>query len=149
VSVAITRALGGLLEGVIECVHVFDGRPRGTSLALWLRFDGSRWLHVSASADGESLSIDDQEPGDVGYSMDELGQIEFRDNTQTKRFQRWVGQRCEAAWTVTFNPSPAIAGLRLQLGSGDALVILNWGDDLYVHAHYPAGSGPVETPVVR
>jgi hypothetical protein len=102
---------------------------------------------LSTAADGESLLIDEEEPRDDGYSMRELGQVEYRDNTQTNRFQRWVGQRCEAAWTATFDPGEVVAGLRLQLGDRDQLIIFNWGDDLYVQSQYPAGSIPVETPV--
>jgi hypothetical protein len=141
------QALGLELEGVVECVHVFDGRPRTSPLEVWLRFGKSRWLHLRCATDGESLSIDEQEPGDDSYSMGELGQIEYRDNTQTERYRRWVGQRCEAAWTATFDPGRAVAGLRLQLGNRDPLMIFNWGDDLYVRSQYPSGSIPVETPV--
>ena len=79
--------------------------------------------------------------------MGELGQIEYRDNTQTERYRRWVGQRCEAAWTTTFDPGRAVAGLRLQLGDRDPMIIFNWGDDLYVRSQYPTGSIPVETPI--
>lgn len=144
---SVGRALGSELERVFECVHVFDGRPGAGPLEIWLRFDTSRWLHLRCAADGESLSIDEQEPRDDGYSMGEDGHIEYRDSSQTERYRRWVGQRCEAAWLATFRPGLAVAGLRLRLGNRDPLIIFNWGDGLYVRSQYPAGSIPVETPV--
>ncbi len=139
--------LGSELERVVECVHVFDGRPGPSPLELWLRFGGSRWLHLRCAADGESLSIDEQEPEDNAYSMGQLGHIEYRDNTQTDRYRRWVGQRCEAAWTATLDPGRPVAGLRLQLANRDPLIIFNWGDDLYVRSHFPVGASAIETPV--
>jgi hypothetical protein len=143
----IGRAIGFELEHVIECVHVFDGRPDINPLELWLGFGKSRWLHLRAAADGESLSIDEEEPTDSGYSMGESGQIEYRNSTQTKRFQQWSGQRLDAAWTGVFEPGRPVAGLRLQLGNREPLVVFNGGDELYIRTQYPPATSLVETPV--
>ncbi len=70
--------------------------------------------------------------------MQESGKIILRDVSRTSVFQRALGRALQEAWSVQSSPTGEVIGIRFDFGQSITPCILNWGDELYIAAQYPA-----------
>jgi hypothetical protein len=144
------KAIGHALRKIIASVHLFGAEGLSDApLGLWFFFETLPVFRLTGAPDGWSLLIDGilPEPTDLGES----GEIILRDISHRSGFGKVIGQDLCSMWSVQSPPEGKIIGMRFDFGRPGKLLVLNWGDELYMAEQYPddARDGEIrEVPIM-
>jgi hypothetical protein len=117
--------------------HVFDGRVNRKPLRLLLTFDGDKALRLQVAGDGARMITDDG-PLDAPFDVDEYGQIDIADVTQSL-FPTLRG--IEVTDVEALERNGGRVGVKLNVAGGEAFHFwvdgdeIHWGDEAALDGH--------------
>lgn len=140
------------LNSIVANRHIFDGQVNGKPLRLLLNFDHGNALRLQVAANGEQIIVDDG-PLDVPFGMDEYGEMDVADVTQSL-FPAL--QDLEVAQVETLAVTGKRVGVKLSLPQGEAFHFwvdsdeLYWGDSKALANHdWMGGSVPTTSEHIQ
>lgn len=125
------------LNSICANRHIFDGQVNGKPLRLLLTFDSNRALRLQVAGDGERIIADDG-PLDAPFDMEEYGQTDIADVTQSL-FPTLRG--VEVADVEALARNGRQVGVKLNVAGGDPFHFwvdgdeLHWGDEVALGSH--------------
>lgn len=139
IEARVLEILGRRLTSAGALLHEYEGHLSTQMHDLWLGFEGKEPLRFSEASDGEHLLVDSDEPEEV--DMQESGRTRFVGLESDALFSPAMGLPLRRAWLV-LSPGPRdVIGVRLTFETCTMLV-LNWGDELYLGPNYPPDADP-------
>jgi hypothetical protein len=133
------------LKSITANRHVFEGQVNGKPLRLLLTFESDQALRLQVAGDGERMIADDG-PLDAPCDMDEYGQTDIADVTQSL-FLTLRGLEVTEVEELALNGRRV--GVRLNVAGGDPFHFwadgdeLHWGDEAALVSHdWSAGVAP-------
>jgi hypothetical protein len=128
---AIGRKLFNVFGSYYFKSHEFDETP----LSIWLYFESISPIRFLGDSNGWNISLDEKEPEPI--DMGEAGEICIRDLSQKPIFKSIIHQELKSVSTFDSPDEGNIIGFRLDFGVPGKLIILNWGDELYIGEKVP------------
>lgn len=140
------------LNSILANRHIFDGQVNGKPLRLLLNFDRGNALRLQIAANGEQIIVDDG-PLHAPFEMDEYGQVDIADLTQSL-FPTLQGLEVEQVETLAVKDNRV--GVKLSLPQGEAFHFwvdddeLHWGDRAALANHdWMDGSVPTTSESIQ
>ncbi len=117
---------------VFFCEGKFTGDPPNE---LWLEFEGGLQMRIIGCGDGETLDVDSalMRPN----NMCDDGELLVRDLSQMVVWRGVLKKRLESSAMIFQCDSESPTGMRLDFEDHQPVIILHWGDELYVDTDYP------------
>jgi hypothetical protein len=107
--------------------HILGGEPNGKPLRLLITFDRDRTLRLQVAADGERMIADDG-PLDAPFDMDEYGQTDIADVTQSL-FPTLCGREVTDVEALAWNGRRV--GVKLSAPGAEPFYFWVDGDELH------------------
>jgi hypothetical protein len=96
--------------------------------ALWITFEQNPEMRLSTRSDGESLNLDQKSPEPV--DLGEYGQEVLIDLMNYPPWKQLLGRKLTNSYLLVSND--AIIGVSLHFDNRKKVIVINWGDQLYV-----------------
>ena len=109
-------------------------------ISIWMQFAGVPRVRLFGKPDGWGIGLDEALPAEV--DMGSAGRTVIREMAKVNPFLNCMESVLQGAAWFTSADSPEPVGVRLSFESGGGVLILNWGDELFVDSRPPRDAAP-------
>lgn len=117
------QVYGELYEG---CQPAENESP----IAIWIQFLGTKRARLVGNPDGWGIGLDDAPP--TASDMGSAGRTVIQNMNKKRPFLQCMESPLREAAVLTSTGSEEPVGVRLGFESGGVLLILSWGDELFL-----------------